>query len=302
MVYPIIQIPDNAADLPEQQGTKTKYWVRLKNDNQKMLFKIGRENTGENWAEKVTCELAELFGLPHAHYDLAEWKEYKGIISKNFVPDDGRLIAGNELLSEIHHRYQTDSRYKANDHTIRRIIAYLGNSDIELPLNWQVPTPIIENVLDVFLGYLLFDAWIANQDRHHENWGVVSYGDKIYLAPTYDHAASLGQNETDFKRAEMLSTKDKGRHISHYVTKARSAIYETKTAKKSMTTVAAFEFLANKRKNATQFWKQRLQEISIEQCTAIFEQIPKTEISETAIEFALAMLELNKTRLLEATQ
>jgi hypothetical protein len=71
MVYPIIQIPDNAADLPEQQGTKTKYWVRLKNDNQKMLFKIGRENTGENWAEKVTCELAELFGLPHAHYDFS---------------------------------------------------------------------------------------------------------------------------------------------------------------------------------------------------------------------------------------
>jgi hypothetical protein len=274
----------------------------LKNDNQKMLFKIGRENTGENWAEKVTCELAELFGLPHPHYELAVWKEYKGIISKNFVPDDGRLIAGNELLSEIHHSYQTDSRYKANDHTIRRIIAYLGHSDIELPLNWQVPTPIIENVLDVFLGYLLFDVWIANQDRHHENWGVVSYDDKIYLAPTYDHAASLGQNETDFKRDEMLSTKDKGRHISHYVTKARSAIYETKIAKKSMTTIAAFEFLANKRKNAAQFWKQRLQEISIEQCTAIFEQIPKTEISETAIEFALAMLELNKKRLLEATQ
>ncbi|MGB4497209.1 MAG: hypothetical protein WBI40_00800 [Methylococcaceae bacterium] len=141
----------------------------------------------------------------------------------------------------------------------------------------------------------MFDAWIANQDRHHENWGVVSYDDKIYLAPTYDHAASLGQNETDFKRAEMLSTKDK-------VTKARSAIYETKTAKKSMTTVAAFEFLTNKRKNAAQFWKQRLQEISIEQCTAIFEQIPKTEISETTIKFALAMLELNKKRLLEATQ
>lgn len=302
MVYPIIQLPDNAADLPEQQGTKTKYWVRLKNDNPKMLFKIGRENTGENWAEKVTCELAELFGLPHAHYDLAVWKEHKGIISKNFVPDDGRLIAGNELLSEIHHRYQADSRYKANDHTIRRIIAYLGNSDIELPLNWQVPTPIIEDVLDVFLGYLLFDAWVANQDRHHENWGVISYENKVYLAPTYDHAASLGQNESDVHRSERLSTKDRGRHVSHYVTKARSAIYETNTAKNPMTTIAAFEFLAKKHKNAAKFWKQCLQEISMEQCTAIFEQIPKTEISETAIKFALKMLELNKKRLLEATQ
>ena len=271
MVYPIIQIPDNAPELPEQQGTKTKYWVRLKDDKQKMLFKIGRKNTGENWAEKVTCELAELLGLPHAHYDLAIWKEHKGIISKNFVPDDGRLIAGNELLSEIHHRYQTDSRYKANDHTIRRIIAYLGNSDIELPLNWQVPMPIIENALDVFLGYLLFDAWIANQDRHHENWGVISHENKIYLAPTYDHAASLGQNETDFKRAEMLSTKDEWRHISHYVTKARSAIYETKTANKTMLSIDAFRFLAKKRKKAAQFWLEQLRKITSEQCAAIFE-------------------------------
>ena len=301
MIYPIIEIPNNAPDLPEQQGTKTKYWVSLKDDKQKMLFKIGRVNTGENWSEKVTCELAELLGLPHAHYDLAVWKAQKGIISKNFVPDDGRLITGNELLSEIHHTYRADSRYKAHDHTIRRIIAYLGNSDIELPLNWQVPTPIIENVLDVFLGYLLFDAWIANQDRHHENWGVLSYEDKIYLAPTYDHAASLGQNQLDSNRAEMLNTKDKGRHISHFVTKARSAIYETKTAKKTMFSIDAFIFLAKRRKKAAQFWLEQLRKITPEQCTAIFEQIPKTEISETAIEFALTLLELNKKRLLEAT-
>jgi hypothetical protein len=299
MTYPIIEIPDNAPELPEQQGTKQKYWIHHNKNH--FLLKIGRSGTGENWAEKVTCELAELMGLPHAYYDLAIWKGQKGIISENFVPNDGRLITGNELLSEIHHTYRADSRYKAHEHTIRRIIAYLGNSDIELPLNWQVPTPIIENVLDVFLGYLLFDAWIANQDRHHENWGVLSYDDKIYLAPTYDHAASLGQNQLDSNRVEMLNTKDKGRHISHFVTKARSAIYETKTAKKTMLSIDAFRFLAKRRKKAAQFWLEQLTTITPEQCTAIFEQIPKTEISEIAIKFALTLLELNKKRLLEVT-
>ena len=62
--YPIIQISDNAPELPEQQGTKTKYWLRM--DNRPYLFKIGRANTGENWAEKVACELCTLLGLPHA--------------------------------------------------------------------------------------------------------------------------------------------------------------------------------------------------------------------------------------------
>ena len=59
--YPIIQIPDDAPELPEQQGTKIKYWLHL--NERKHLFKIGRENTGENWAEKVACELCTLLGL-----------------------------------------------------------------------------------------------------------------------------------------------------------------------------------------------------------------------------------------------
>jgi hypothetical protein len=39
-------------------------------------------------------------------------------------------------------------------------------------------------------------------DRHHENWGVVvmtdEYGETSFsLAPTFDHASSLGRNESD---------------------------------------------------------------------------------------------------------
>jgi len=83
----------------------------------------------------------------------------------------------------------------------------------------------------------LFDAWIANQDRHHENWGIITHKQCIHLAPTFDHAASLGQNELDKKRKELLTTQDFGRHIKNYVTKARSAIYLNKSAKKPLLTM-----------------------------------------------------------------
>ena len=31
----------------------------------------------------------------------------------------------------------------------------------------------IESALEVFVGYVMLDAWISNQDRHHENWGAL---------------------------------------------------------------------------------------------------------------------------------
>ncbi|MGZ8173632.1 MULTISPECIES: phosphatidylinositol kinase [Methylobacter] len=294
--YPIIKLADNAPEHPEQQGTKTKYW--LHRDRQLYLFKIGRPNTGEDWAEKVACELCALLGLPHAHYELAVWMQQKGVLSKTIVPSNGRLVMGNELLSEVISAYPKQKRYKVQDHTLGRIVALLNSPDILLPMGWQPPSDAIQNAVDVFLGYLFLDAWIANQDRHHENWGLIHHSE-IYLSPTYDHAASMGQNENDTKRKELLTTKDKGRHISHYVEKARSAIYLNKSSPKPMLTLSVFQYLAKIRPQAAKIWRQQLGDISAEQCQNIFNMIPPSEISETAIEFAMTLLDLNKNRILE---
>jgi hypothetical protein len=300
MTYPIIEIPDNAPESPEQQGTKTKYWIHL-NGNQ-LLFKIGRENTGENWAEIVACQLCELLDLPHAHYDFAVWKHHKGVITKNIVPTDAHLVMGNELLSEVYESYPFKAKYKVQDHTLGRIYRLLSHPDIQLPLGWtaRVPSLTLNSAIDVFLGYLLLDAWIANQDRHHENWGIISCNEHIYLAPTYDHAASLGQNERDDKREDLLR-KRKGRHISDYIIKARSAIYLNKSASKPMLTIEAFQLLGQIRPDTARYWLQRLRTITPEQCRTIFNNIPKTEISDITIEFSMKLLELNKMRLLEVT-
>jgi len=76
-MFPVITVPDDAADLPEQLGSKPKFWY-VGDDSLRYLFKEGREGTGENWAEKVASELCELLGLPHAVYDFAIWKQKKG--------------------------------------------------------------------------------------------------------------------------------------------------------------------------------------------------------------------------------
>ncbi|MEJ2693431.1 MAG: phosphatidylinositol kinase [Candidatus Thiodiazotropha sp.] len=297
-MFPIITIDDDAPpDFPEQLGTKEKYWFRI--ENQRCLFKIGRPDTGENWAEKIASELADLLGLPHAHYDLAVWKGRKGVLSPLVVPETGRLIMGNELLAVIHSGYPTLDVRHVRDHTLTRIHALLKNDVIGHPPGWKSPSDKISSAYDLFLGYLLLDTWIANQDRHHENWGLIRDQGQIYLAPSYDHAASMGQNETDAVRKDRLTTRDRGRQISSYVTKARSAIYDSKTSKKALLTLELFRKAAEKSPNAAKIWLDQLKQVSEKAVQSLFEQLPDGEITPLAKLFATKMLELNKQRLLK---
>jgi len=49
-VYSIIEVPDDAAELTEQLGTKPKFWFRI--GNAEHLFKEARPGSGEDWSEK----------------------------------------------------------------------------------------------------------------------------------------------------------------------------------------------------------------------------------------------------------
>jgi hypothetical protein len=295
--YPVISVPDEA-DLPEQLGTKEKYWFWV--DETHYLFKLGRPGTGENWAEKVACELCGLLGLPHAHYDLGIWRGQKGVMSPTIVPLDSRLTLGNEQLEKAYFKYPREKLRGVSQHTIRRISALMQTPKTTVlpPLNWESSAQI-KSALDVFVGYLLLDAWIGNSDRHHENWGfILSASGAVHLAPTFDHASSLGCHETDANRLKRLKSRDSGFRVSGYVAKACSALYLKSTDAKPLSTLDAFYHLAVKRKRATRAWLDSLENVSFEDCLSIFARIPEDDISDLAKEFALQILESNKNRLL----
>ena len=58
MLFPIIDISNNTVVSDEQLGSKSKFWIAR--DAERWLFKEARENTGEDWAEKVASEVAQL--------------------------------------------------------------------------------------------------------------------------------------------------------------------------------------------------------------------------------------------------
>ena len=297
MTYPIITIsPDSSTQL-EQLGTKAKFWYQI-DENHKALFKIGRPGTGENWSEKVCCEVASALGLPHAKYELALWRGKKGIVSPSLVPNNGRLILGNELLTKVYNTYDPAIRYKTTQHILRRVNAVLQVPTVGMPSGWISP-PQVTNATGVFSGYLLLDALVCNQDRHHENWGLISIPEQgLVLAPTFDHASSLGRNETDENRSKRLKTKDRGFSVESYVEKARSGFFENITSKKAMSTLDAFRECAKANVEAGQYWLERLNALKDSDFSDILNDVPDNFISSEARDFAHAMLRINRNRLL----
>jgi len=82
------------------------------------------------------------------------------------------------------------------DHGVEYYIS-LPHLPISTPAADRIPAPAQISSLGVFVGYMLLDAWTANQDRHHENWAAITGAKGVELAPTFDHGSALARNLTD---------------------------------------------------------------------------------------------------------
>lgn len=296
-MFEIVTVPPDAFDLPEQLGTKRKFWFRDQAGRQ-CLFKEGRPNTGENWAEKVSCEICALLEIPHASYELATWRNSEGVVSPTFVPTNGRLILGNEVLTRVVKGYDQKKRYRVRQHTVSVVMAIMREPVVAMPLGY-IPPPEIRTAAGVLVGYLMVDALIGNQDRHHENWGLVLADRQLSLAPTFDHASSLGRNELDEERVARLTTKDSRRAVEQYAQKAKSALFASPSSERVLSTVDAFLKAGKIAPDAQQYWLQRLAGTRLADYQGIFDNIPSTKISQPARDFAVKMLEVNRNRLLQ---
>lgn len=290
--YPVTIVPSDAPDLPEQLGTKPKFWFGAN----KFLFKEARKDTGEDWSEKVACELCGLLGLPHATYELAIWTGKRGVITENFVPPSANLIPGNQLLVRVNPRYPAGTLRGVRQHTVR--IALIVVDLMKPPLEFM-PIPGVSSAAEVFLGYLMLDAWIGNNDRHHENWGLVLTRDRVlHLAPSFDHASCLGRIESDEEKLDRLRTRDLFRKVEAYVMKASSAFYPSPASTRPFSPLEAFASAGKLYSRAALAWLKQLEEVSPDKTMEILCSIPKDRISDVSIEFAQKVLSINRDRLL----
>ncbi len=302
--YKIIHVPKDAADADELMGSKRKFWYRDEQLNY-LLWKLGRPNTGEDWAEKVACELARLMGLAHAEYDLAEYDGQLGIVSKNLLRQTDEikelLVHGNEWLLDFVPDYPKQQVYRVSAHTFEAVSDIINKYVTQLPIDWTPPTSI-RAAIDLFVGYLVFDAWIGNTDRHHENWASkltwqTGKGFSTPLAPTYDHASSLGSHLTDNDRNRRLLTSDERQSVSAYAAKARSALYLRKDDSKPMTAIDVVRECQRDFHDSVSVWIEKIAGIDDEEVMGIMCRVPESRMSSIAKKFAYKLLQVNRERL-----
>jgi len=297
-VYQIVTVPADAPEDQESLGSKYKFWF----GSQQYLFKEAREPTGEDWAEKVCAEVAGLLGLPHAEYDLGLWRrsslEVRGVVSRNFCGHGDTLILGNELLAEVDPEYAPGvSKFRVSAHTIERVLRTIQNKNPRFPFAWNAPTQISHPV-ELFAGYLLLDALVGNTDRHHENWGAVrSEGGQLHLAPTFDHASSLGCHESEDKKSSRLLTRDMNFTVEAFASKARSALYLNERDTRPLRTYEAFLAFAHQLPLAGKCWLDRLRGIDDAELGILVDEVPQERITEVSAEFAKRLLLANKSAL-----
>ncbi|MDA0697379.1 MAG: hypothetical protein O2793_13335 [Proteobacteria bacterium] len=296
--YLIEDISDIDQDSIEYLGTKDKFWY-IK-DNEQYLFKSiqvtkdGKQHLriGEDCSEKIACEIANILFIPHVHYELAIYKNLRGVISKNFISQNRgeSLVSGNELLEKIRVKESIDLVHQ----TILRVYVVMRFIIKKKPLGFH-EMPNIKTAGEFFVGYLMLDALLANQDRHNENWGMIQrINGERHLALTFDHGASLGKNISDKEKDERLNTKDQGRSVMAYTKRAKSWFYSKNDKKSRLKVIEAFEKFGEYYPEAYKAWIGRLSEIQDHQFKQIIERVPDHLMSNVSKNFAFEMIKCNK--------
>jgi hypothetical protein len=302
--FQVIDVSDWKAAGDEQLGSKRKQWLRDPRPlggGRRWLFKYRqRPTTGDDWAEKIVGAIAEDLGIPHATVELAVRDGEYGVLSLDLTVDHeaGELVLGNDLLFERDPTYPRRKRARSTSkYSLDAVIRVLEQAFIR-PAPLVMPPPGVESAVDVFVGYLMLDALVANLDRNHQNWGVLQRQESAEvrfaeLSPTFDHASSLARGTLDDERTRRLETRDAGFSVDAYCARAISLFVTDPAPDRRLTTFEAFQHAGRGRPQARDAWRERLEVVGVGRLSSRVASVPDDRMSPIAKRFATRMLECN---------
>ena len=283
----------------EQLGTKPKRWLIHPESGERWLLKYATYSTGsdgsryrkgDDWAELIASRVAAGLGTPAAQVELAverlEEVRY-GIISRSVLTvdersgnPDGELVLGNGLLA------QPTAPGDRRGYTVDAVHAALAGTKP------PIGSPPGFGAWDVFAGYLVLDCVVGNTDRHEENWAVIVNPNERRLAPSFDHASSLGFQISDAQRDQRLETRDEGFTPETYARRAKSPF-----ANKPRLIDLASAALDRCTRAVSEHWLGACDDVD-----ALVEpiwRVPDDRMSEAARQFAERILRSNCARLFD---
>ncbi|MCT1438423.1 hypothetical protein [Brachybacterium paraconglomeratum] len=261
---------------------------------------------GEDWAEVVATQVGVQLGVPVAATRLCIRNGRRGSLSRNVVPDGFALVEGGLVLESAPHvtNYfpHREGEPPARDPQ-RPWVSRPGHSleNIHRALRGSIAPPSFTgpdnmDAFDVFAGYLVFDALVANQDRHEENWSEVwplLTTLAPQLCPSYDHSSSLGFAEPAAKTAHRVKDPHA---LEAWARRGTARRFEHEGNPQPLVQLAA-DAMAIASPEAQSHWQRRIREIELTAITAPLASGVIPEMSEHTTRFVIALLELNLERI-----
>lgn len=307
-----VDVSDWPVDRVEQAGSNTNLWLTEASSQQRWLHKDtvipsnGAEQ-GEDWSEVLSTRIAESMHVPRASTMLCTRDGRRGSISLSVVPAGYALWEGNVWLARDraigyfpHHEgapgIDPSRRHvKRPGHNLFNIKAALDGA--VPPEGFGIPEPL--TAFDTLTGYLVLDALIANPDRHEQNWAVLVpqlLTSPVRLAPSYDHASSLGYNLSDERRLACLSEPSS---LSKWAEKGTAHRFEHE-AKPETLVAFAKRALDMCSEEGAEWWRAQVAQAEFDVVLDALSARAVGEMSVAATKFAHDLLVLNLRRLRDA--
>lgn len=289
--FPVLNVDAWSLSGSETSGGDEKQWIEDEGGSL-WLFKPRTEQSGwsqgEDWAEKITSELAILLGVPAARVELAVRAGRRGSLSLSLRPDGWELQHGALLLGELLPGYEPRGKARSGHDldNIERVLADVRPPDA-LP---QMSS------FEAFVGYLVLDALVANQDRHEENWAVLRPlpgGGEVTLAGSYDHGSALAFNLTDAKRTLELDRDG----MPTYCGKAMAHRFDRESDGRLTLVELAHSALTRCSSFARSHWLTSVEAATETFLASAVDRVP--ELSDPVRRFTLALLTTNRRRLFD---
>lgn len=292
--YPIVIVLPEWVLGPEEMGSKEKFWYYNPEKETAWLFKHPQDDTGQHWAEKISAEVASQLGMVHAKVELAKFQGKRGSITESFSRGGRELVHGNQMLERAVRGYDPQKTFNQSSHTLTNI--------------WHVIDTVFPEAEDArraklrFAEHLVLDALIGNTDRHHENWGILRrrVGDrwKGFLAPSFDHASSLGRELADPARDRRL----KENRVGDYLQRGRGAIYWSEAERHGPSPLELVRRACRTRPDLFRPALEKLARLDERSLSDVVDRVPDDWMTSSARAFAVALMGHSLSQLREFTR
>ena len=138
---------------------------------------------------------------------------------------------------------------------------------------------------------------MGNTDRHHENWGVLlklrEEDFDLQIAPTYDHASSLGRELSDERKERALDESRVGR----YSERGRGAVYWSEADRHPPSPLQLIRWAAPEYPTLFLSVLRRLESLELQELATMVNRIPPDWMPEASRKFAIALMCYNCVQL-----